>query len=225
MKLAVFGCSWSYGTNQQVDIEKSPPNWVRCLAKIRPDISITNFAFGGTSVQFSAFLFDKYAKEHDYTIFQITSPYRFTLWPEQFDFKEHMIKYEDNLTQLDNELYSDILNVSPAQIEIDPSWKLFFKHSRNVINFSKQYYKYMDSEYLWFEYNMFIEHITKQADLRFFHRIDPKWPLRDETYNTWCIQKILPAQQYQDYLLDDGDHFNQAGCEWQANYINDKYLQ
>ena len=225
MKLAVFGCSWSYGINQHVNIEKSPPNWVRSLAKLRPDISITNFAFGGTSVQYSAFLFDKYAKEYDYTIFQITSPYRFTLWPEEFDFKKHLIKYEDNLTQLDNQVYTHILNVSPSQIDKGPSWKPFDNSNRHKLNFSKNYYKYIDSNYQWFEYNMFIKYITTQADLIFFHRFSPNWPLRDKAYNIWCIEKILSAQQYQSYLLDDGDHFNQAGCEWQANYINDKYLK
>jgi len=226
MKLAVFGCSWSYGTHQKVNIEKSPPNWVRSLAKLRPDISITNFSYGGTSIQFSAFLFDNYAKEYDYTIFQITSPYRLTVWPDQFDFKKHMIKYEDNLTQLGHLVNKDILNVNPARIDYSPfTTNILFTESRKAINFSKQYYKYIDSQYLWFEYNMFIEHITKQADLRFFHQHDPNWLLRDDTYNTWCIEKILPAQQYQNYLLDDGDHFNQEGCDWQANYINDKYLQ
>lgn len=225
MKLAVFGCSWSYGTGQHVDIEKSPPNWVRCLAKIRPDISITNFAFGGTGVQYSAYLFDKYAKEYDYTIFQITTPYRLTSWPDYFDFKKHMIKYEDNLTQFDNNMYKCILNLSTSQIDKEPSWKMF-DESRKAINFSKQYYKYTDIEYLWFEYNMFIEYIIKRANLVFFHKIDNRWPLLN-TLNTkvWSIKGTLSPQQYQDYLLDDGDHFNQEGCEWQANYINDKYLK
>jgi len=219
----VFGCSWSYGTSQHQDISKSQPNWVRCLAKIRPDISITNFAFKGSSINFSSYLFDKYAKEYDYTIFQITSPYRFTLWPEEFDFKKHLIKYEDNLWQLDNKITRQVLNLNPSQINKEPSWKLFDNSTRHELNFSKQYYKYTDSNYLWFEYNMFLKHITTQADLRFFHRDDPNWPLREEI--PWCIEKIITTQQYQDYLLDDGDHFNQAGCEWQANYINDKYLK
>jgi len=151
MKLAVFGCSWSYGTHQKVNIEKSPPNWVRSLAKLRPDISITNFSYGGTSIQFSAFLFDNYAKEYDYTIFQITSPYRLTVWPDQFDFKKHMIKYEDNLTQLGHLVNKDILNVNPARIDYSPfTTNILFTESRKAINFSKQYYKYIDSQYLWF---------------------------------------------------------------------------
>jgi hypothetical protein len=225
MKLAVFGCSWSYGTSQHQDISKSQPNWVRSLAKLRPDISITNFAFKGSSINFSSYLFDKYAKEYDYTIFQITAPYRLTLWPEEFDFKKHLIKYEDSLWQLDNKITQQVLNLNPSYIDKYSSWKMFDNSTRYGINFSKQYYKYTDSNYLWFEYNMFLKHITTQADLRFFHRLNPNWPLRDKAYNIWCIEKILSAQQYQSYLLDDGNHFNQAGCEWQANYINDKYLK
>jgi len=223
MKLAVFGCSWSYGTSQHQDISKSQPNWVRSLANLRPDISITNFAFKGSSINFSSYLFDKYAKEYDYTIFQITTPYRLTLWPEEFDFKKHLIKYEDNLWQLDNKITQQVLNLNPSQIDKYSSWELFDNSTRYGINFSKQYYKYTDSNYLWFEYDMFLKHITTQADLRFFHRLDPNWTLRGEI--PWCIEKIITTQQYQSYLLDDGDHFNQAGCEWQANYINDKYLK
>lgn len=222
MKLAVFGCSWSYGIYQKVNIEKSPPNWVRSLAKLRPDISITNFAFAGTSVQYSAYLFDKYAKEYDYTIFQITTPYRLTSWSDQFDFKKHMIKYEDNLTQFDNNIYKYILNLNPSQIDKEPSWKMFHD-SRKAINFSKQYYKYTDSNYLWFEYNMFVEYVAKRANFVFFHKMYKNWGILDN--KIWSIQETLSLQQYQNYLLDDGDHFNQEGCDWQANYINDKYLQ
>ena len=222
MKLAVFGCSWSYGTTQKLDIKESQPNWVRCLAKIRPDISITNFAFGGTSIQFSSYLFDNYAKEYDYTIFQITNPYRLTLWSDNFDFQKHLIKYEDNLTQFDNQIYEVIHNISPARIDNNVSWKVLFEKSRQAINFGKQYYKYVDRKYLWFEYKMFVEHIAKQADLTFFHQYYPMQSFKDETFS---IQKILSPQQYQSYLLDDGDHFNQDACDWQANYINDKYLR
>jgi hypothetical protein len=225
MKLAVFGCSWSYGTSQHIDINQSQPNWVRSLAKLRPDISITNFAFKGSSIQFSSFLFNKYAKEYDYTIFQITSPFRFTLWPDQFNFKRHLVKYEDNLWQFDNKISQQVLNLNPSQLNREPSWKLFDNSTRHALNFSKHYYKYIDSNYQWFEYIMFLEHITKKADLRFFHRTggESEWPQRKEI--SWGIEELITAEQYQSYLLDDGDHFNQEGCEWQANYINDKYLK
>ena len=227
MKLAVFGCSWSYGTSQHQDIKKSQPNWVRSLAKLRPDISITNFAFPGTSLGFSCLLHNQFASEFDYTVFQITAPRRFTSWPDYFDFKEYMIQYQDNLVQFNStSAFSYIKRLNPSLVEFDLGiTNGLFNGTRLPVNFTKNYYKFLPEEYLWFEYNTLITYISSKVNLLFYHIYDDEWPLQKQNTKLPAVQKILTQKQFQNYVLDEGHHFNQAGCEWQANYINDKYLQ
>ena len=220
MKLAVFGCSWSYGTGQHININKSQPNWVRYLAKLRPDISVTNFSHAGTNLQFSAFLFEQFASEFDYTIFQITGSSRLCFWPDQFDFKKHMIQYEDNLTQfadLDPYIFS-----TNASAIADPEKKsyVFKAKTSDEINFAHKYFKYMPLEILELEYQSIINNIFSKANLTFWHH-----GLEHHRSDIPSINQILGNEQYHKYIEDSGLHFGQAGCEWQAKYINDKYLQ
>ena len=221
MKLAVFGCSYSYGILQKIDYYKGSPNWVRELSYIRSDISITNFAYPGTSTFFSAFLFEKYAKEFDYTIFQITSYPRLTFWPDQFDFKKHMIKYEDNLTQFTDNLYQHVFYCNPAST-LQPVDQMiqsnyFNNDKRKKLQFSKKYYEYLPDELLNLQYKSVVDSVCSQANLVFSHQFELPTVLSN--------RKMLGENKFKQYVMDAGDHFNQAGCKWQANYINDKYLQ
>jgi len=219
MKLAVFGCSCSYGTTQHIDIDKSEPNWVRSLAKLRPDVSITNFSYAGTSVQFSASLFDKFAQDFDYTIFQITGSGRLCFWPDQFDFKKHMIKYEDNLIQF-GDLDPYIFQVTASAIDDPDNNKYIFKNTEHELDFAKKYYRYMPMEIIELEYQSIINNIYSKANLTFWHFGVKQY--RDDIFS---INQILGDTQFFNYSTSTGFHFNQAGCEWQANYINERYLK
>jgi hypothetical protein len=220
MKLAVFGCSWSYGTSQHQDIKKSQPNWVRSLANLRPDVSVTNFSHAGTNLQFSAFLFEQFASEFDYTIFQITGSGRLCFWPDQFDFKKHLIRYEDNLVQfsdLDPYIFS-----TNASAMADPEKKsyVFKAKTSDEIDFAHKYFKYMPLETLEVEYQSIINNIYSKANLTFWHH-----GLEQYRHDIQSIHQILGNEQYYKYIEDSGLHFGQEGCKWQASYINERYLK
>tara|TARA_B100001027_G_scaffold210842_1_gene178402 strand:- start:173 stop:838 length:666 start_codon:yes stop_codon:yes gene_type:complete len=221
MKLAVFGCSWSYGTSQhRKPHKKVEPNWVRCLSKIRPDISITSFAHPGTSLQFSAFLFEQFAQEFDYTIFQITGSGRLCFWPDQFNFKKHMIQYEDNLIQFDDlDSYIFSTNISALLDPENNSW-IFKNKTADEVNFAHNYFKYMPSDILELEYRAIVDKIYNKANLTFWHH-----GVEQYRSDIFSINQILGDEQYKQYVMDSGYHFDEDGCKWQANYINDKYLK
>lgn len=220
MKLAVFGCSWSYGISQYQDVNKSEPNWVRSLARLRPDISVTNFSHSGTNLQFSAYLFEQFAQDFDYTVFQITGSSRLCFWPDQFNFKKHLVKFDDNLLQFDD-LDPYIFSTNASAIA-DPEKKsyIFKAKTSDEIDFAHKYFKYMPLEILELEYQSIISKIHSKANLMFWHH-----GLEHHRTDILSIHQILGNEQYYNYIKDSGLHFGQDGCDWQAKYINDKYLQ
>ena len=218
MKLAVFGCSCSYGTSQSSDINKRQPNWVTSLSKLRPDINITNFSYATTSLQFSASLFDRYASEFDYTIFQITGSGRLCYWPDNFDFQKHLVKFDENLLQF-NDLDPYIFATTVSTIN-DPEKKgyVFKSRTQDEIDFAYKYYKYMPIDLIEIEYKSIINEIYDRANLTFWH-----YGIEQFRNDILSIHRELGDKQFHNYSTNSF-HFNQDGCDWQAKYINDKYL-
>ena len=84
MKIAVFGCSWTYGvpvewsqkitsSNYQHNLPNNDfVNWTRELGKIDSSLEIYNYAVPGTNIEFSLSMLERYLKNPycDITIFQ-----------------------------------------------------------------------------------------------------------------------------------------------------------
>ena len=99
--ILVFGCSYTQGFKPPIE-----ESWSWQLRKRPQHLNFTDLSKGGSSVQFQYFLYNVVLQElnPDAVIFQLTTPFRISLWPEVFDWKKYTVKRSDNYTFFDNDL-------------------------------------------------------------------------------------------------------------------------
>ena len=206
MKIAVFGCSWSYGVKTQgsYNDNKIYSNWPFYLHQ-QTGWEIKNYSFGGTCIAWSINnLLSFKEKYKDYKIiFQATSPHRYTHIKSNyntFSQREEYNKYESynkslkgleciNLSRLTNTEQS---NYFVKTLELYPE-----KYYNNYIHMQKNI-------------------IEKFSDIFFTHTYNTKKYFQD-----WpCMQQHFD-KDFNNWVIDDGYHFNKEGLYAQAEYIKE----
>ena len=233
MKIAVFGCSWSYGVPSywskelagSKSLNKIPKedyvNWTRELGKMRPDWEIYNYSVPGSSMFFSCSMLERVLAEEkfDLHIFQATSHNRFVYWKDPFYKEAQWTNTEPNVYQFAE---SNLKNINIVSIH---NWKTqkdveVWSAQDQVIKkdetkFARMYYSKV-SEDMWdSEYRIFADFAKNNSDI-FFSHLDYKFLGCD------TVQGTLANKKFAQYSIDNGYHFGYEGCRWQAKWVLDK---
>jgi hypothetical protein len=218
MNILCLGCSWTAGINEQ------PYNWVTALSKMMPEHTFYNCAQSGGSLLYSIWVMEEFlsnAKRDDVPIkidkiiLQVTNEGRLTYYHdyENFDINKWIITKTDNLFKLEVDWQNlAVINYGTLLPENQSS-----DHSKwkSMYNFATEYYsKLSRNMHFDLEHRALIEYIRPKVDLMFMHKKDDIGIL-----NIDSIQDILGDQQFNEYCIDRGSHFNIDGANWQANYI------
>lgn len=202
-KIAVFGCSWSQGLQNLNNFD----NWVKHLAKKRPEYDFYNFGCGGTSIVYHVYLLDLITKREDFDhiIFQVTSASRYTWWqPHQLD--EIIEQQDKNYWAIAKDYGKYIDRITMGSLQKGAL-------DKKTQQFANEYYRRLSNDQIEIEYKVYIEFAKARSDLLFFYK-------KGLQEGDLSIQSTLGDEKFYNFVADDGDHFNKAGNEWQASWIN-----
>lgn len=216
MKIATFGCSWTHGINA-VDNKYS---WPYALSKLKPNWHIENYAVEGTSLTFQTFLMDDVLRHNtfDKIIFQITSPGRVSYFEEDYDILQHAENVSQNYKHIsiENGFFRKVIAFTPGHIKL--SKKDSFWYPKGKYEFARSYYSLINKSIFRTEYKALVHYILSKADLVFMHNED----ILKLNLCPVIMEEIKDQTLLQSFIADNGNHFNKAGCEWQANWIINK---
>lgn len=199
-RIYCFGCSFTEGVEANNFI-----SWVDFLAKLLPDYDFFNYGVGGTSELFHAYLLRTLPEKQDsdISIFQITSHSRMTWW-NQIDFHKLMHHNKDNIYKLNRDIVFqnfDRVNIGVLSQPRDKNYK-----------FAKTYYKKMTKIYHSENYRANIRYASDFFDYAFNHR-------KCTAFNYDSFHDSITGNEWKKYIIDEGDHFDEIGCEQEANWV------
>ena len=201
-----FGCSWTHGCKGS---EVGEMNWVKQLAKKYPNVSFRNHALCGASLEFSIAQLHEVIKNDPTSIkiFQITSPFRFTVW-DQDELGFCKINFK-NVNQYSSK-------------SIEKTERYHGGWNTNRIREDKKFWKaYITRQNHYAEKGKFLglcDYANRVCDFTFFHQryggiTDLDIP---------CVKDEIGEEQFDKYCWDEGFHFGPEGCQWVADWIDNK---
>lgn len=216
-KLAVFGCSWTYGVpgvgekrNKLYDC------WPIRFALQNEDYQVYNFARGGTCVNWSIARLLQFLQtplsEDCKIVFQVTQPYRFTSNVDvctqgNYNFLQYENYFVDRGT--------DPVTHMPGNIALrkSPEAKLY----RSMI-------KHYPDTYSFIEHEAQIAYLKNICDFVYRHnsinyKILPN--LQNKHTKIFGVREKLTKVKWKEYVADAGDHFGPVGLEWIANIVKE----
>ena len=206
-----FGCSFTYGCKGW---DYTVTSWVEELAKKYPNIDFDDYSYPGSSLEFSLYHFDRLYKARSPEskfIFQITTPFRYTAWQDHmFSKRTYRHSKLNNYTKFIPELNQDIKIYHPSSANQG-------NHINKDMRFHKMYYKHQNKELEFAKQEAIVNYISDRADYIFFQRSD--YPVAPHIP---AINTILGEDEYNKFVWDYGQHFNDEGCKWQAEYISEQ---
>lgn len=222
INFGVFGCSYSDSELNESEIKEGRANWVSVLAGLRINWNFYNHAKGGADLTWNLYNFIEYKKIHPdhYIIFQIPLPWRASLSEDQF--ADIIVKENcEYCKQLDN-LY--LATYHGNQITLGP-W-IFQQDFANekprpkhLSDYWQRHLKYWPVEYEKLNRKLQIDYIKKNADIVYYHWL-PYEEFQDEIdSNTPVVKECLTDQQWQDFICDKAQHFNNKGAQWTAHWV------
>ena len=230
--ILVFGCSYTQGF-------KAPheESWSWQLSKRHPHLNFIDLSKGGSSVQFQYFLYNVVLQElnPDAVIFQLTTPFRISLWPEVFDWKKYTVKRSDNYTFFDNDLLEkDCVFASSAWLTTHG----IFTGNRpkdltnlpgiapDYIEWVQSYFENVNSHQHKINFQPLADRINREVDLCFEHKDSVSGA--EHQYNSadpiHCIETMF-GDDFENYFADSTGHFTVEGCLRVADWIEKDFLK
>jgi hypothetical protein len=212
--IATFGCSFTAGVGLDYF------NWAKELACQNPSIQIDNYSLGGTSVKWSVsqmMACKKRNMKNTAVVFQIASPFRITLADQRIDYKSSRQKLTTNYTDYTVALYNEILHFNigyPGQT----THAHFSKE--DVVATHDVLFAALDIDIELFEWEMYIDSATEQADFTYFQLIRDQEQYFDMSGKKLpCVQEYMGIKQYKAWVYDDGEHLNAEGSQEVAKWV------
>ncbi len=208
--IAVFGCSWTQGIESE-----GFDNWVVWLSKLYPQHTFYNFAAAGTAITYHTHLLEQVMQDKmfDIKLFQVTSPGRFSWW-KSHTFKEMIYQKYDNYYCMYQDYGKFIDRINTGTILSQK----FLKDDHKKHKFGVEYYKRLTDDQIDLDHRVYINYVKDNVDFYFHHRglYESHVP---------CVFTELGEKQFYKYVVDDGDHFDKNGNQWEANWINKKLVE
>lgn len=216
-KIGCVGCSFTAATHHH------RPNWVRSLAKMHTEHEFYNLATAGASVLYGIWILEEFLKTHqlDLVIFQITKEGRLTY------FKDHELDQTPLETYLQKENNYNYINfplrtvscVNYGTLNKSPDCAHpLYEEQKNLANV---YYSNVSKKRVFdVEHRALVYYVKSISDHCFYHT-------EDETNykDIISIENVLGRDRFNDYIVDEGQHFGQEGADWQAKFISNLYIE
>ena len=214
MTIYTYGCSWSYGVlNDQYDVM----SWPEKLAEKLPNHNIEDYSLPGTDLQYSVYHLWNNLKSCDLSdihIFQATAPWRFTYWPEKCFLQQGLRTQKTE-------------NYSKFKPDVTKSLKRYFPRTddgateQGFVNpdlgFHKKLYHHTTLEQIDCQHQVEIMWANSVANLTFCWFV-PR-PQHHLLRHIPIIDNVLGPKDFQSYVHDPGQHFNDVGCERVADWV------
>ena len=210
-KIAVFGCSWSQGLKRLDNFD----NWVKHLAKKRPEHDFYNFGCSGTSIVYHAYLLDSITRREDFDniIFQVTSPGRYTWW-KPHNLNELKERQDNNYWAMPKWYGKKYVE----KITFGDMEKGTLDNDKKKQKFATEYYKRLSRDQMEIEFKVYLEFVKARSDLVFFHR-------KGLQEGDLSVHSTLGDDKFHSFAYDDGGHFGVEGNQWTANWVNDHLIK
>ena len=201
-RIAVLGCSWTQGHRAPYS-----NSWSRILASRYPDTQFLDLSKGGSSIQFAQFALTHLPRDCDLVIAQYTSPYRLTVWPQNFNLSNYL-KQQGNYVCFDNDLLEKDCAFTSTGWLGEPRYgfpgigKQIHKNVRN-------YYTLLPDEFHEINHSAGVEWLHNRVDFGF------SW----QTPSITGEATIQSWDQFEELCIDDYGHFGIRGSELVADWI------
>lgn len=205
MKIHTFGCSWTHGHGPDSS-DTGLTSWPSVLSQRHPRYEVVNHAFQGSSLDFSLAQLHEVlkSKEESIRIFQITAPFRYTVW-NQADIDKHK-------TYLRNYSYYTDRAIETTE-RYHGGW------NNNRVREDKKFHKYLVAKRNPMaekaNYLSSADFLLHNCHFVFYHM---RWE-GISNYNIPAIKDELGEEQFTKYIHDDGFHFGMEGCKWVASWV------
>lgn len=215
MKIAVFGCSHSFGTWPDFY------TWTSHFAERNPGIEIHNYSLGGSSVQWSIqqMLLAKNKHNYDKTIFQITSPYRHTFAHNTIVYDDWFVQRRPNLKMYSEDLGHYIITMNTNYINSGNYY--YGKEALDIIY--KTYVDCIDIPTELIKWKLLVEYGKSQSDFYYIHNDIRRDDIKDVTSDVKCIETEFGEDTFKSWIIDNGHHVNDIGsleiAKWIENQI------
>ena len=222
-KLAVFGCSWSYGMPDigEPPAEKILDCWPSRFALANPSYIVYNFAKGGTGIGYHIALMNQFIQSPLYTkgtkiVFQVTNPYRYT-----YNIKE-CLDTELNWMTVDN--YNVECGRKPRTMKATDERRRWARDSYTPaqVKFFKNYIKYYPEHLVDIEFQGQMAYVKNIADFVYAHQLGHYTiPVHFRTkYNRISVVRDnLGKEKFDSFVIDDGAHFGPEGFAYMAKWV------
>jgi hypothetical protein len=208
-EIAIFGCSFSRGVPEVSNYDC----WPRHLAKAFPNVQIKNYAMSGSSLLYSLYALEKYKQQvrNAYTIFNITTPFRFDYIPQDTDLDDFLIDTDlPNYKQTDMNRLSD--KITPFRYQ-----NCLFSNvqkPKEQRKFGKLLAKYFNDEMDEIQWKACSIYANDHTDFTFFQRAYRSFP------ENFCVERDFGKKWYKKHSPDQY-HLDSDGLEILTNKIID----
>ena len=204
--IVCIGCSFTHG----ITVNKAWDNWPFYLyQRLKGKTRVVNMALGGCSLMHSAYQLEYIQKKGikpKFIFFQVTNPYRITFRRSPItekDFELQQIGEDFYMTGVDHVVCNSVGNLKR--------------------NWLKHYYVERDPEYdvLWTtEHSALLHYITDMLqDYKHFMYSQEEYSEYRPWVKRWLKDDLMPAQYYNDNIVDIGDHLSSQALSVQAKYL------
>lgn len=206
MKVATFGCSWTYGHSTV----SNNLNWPVFLKKYMPHLEVHNYAQAGTSIFYSIHQLQWVKKNNpaDFYIFQMTLPARLTYWKDSTDWNSHRVDFHST-TKYSSKVFDAGLQILTAQ-----SRRPSLNTQAPAVKLAKNYFSQINDEVLYLQYDLAVEYIKKNVDFYYMQT-----EAKEQGYNNILCLEDEFGREYCEKYWKDGSHFGKTGLKRTAEWI------
>jgi len=206
--ILILGCSYTQGHTHPYE-----NSWSWCLSKRHPHLNFLDYSKGGSSVQWAAHCLE--CVSADYTIAQYTSPFRLSLWPEDWQqIAQHRKQRSHNYNTWDSDsLELDCVFASSGWLGTPRfGWP---GNSEPLVPFVREYFTQLPSHLHTINYQGVVEQLHQRVDFGF------KWSNEDPLDVVSAEDNI---SDWSELMIDDYYHLGVEGSERVADWIEKDFL-
>ena len=215
IEISTFGCSWTRGVPPDFN------NWSRQLSVLDPNFNVNDYSMGGTSVRWSVSQLLRQQRKGNKAIkiFQITAPNRITIPADDDVYDLLRYRVNEQFEFYEGSLFHYILPLNPNFVYGHHEYytPLQVKSTYQVL------YENIDTHAELHEYKLYIDWLKENVDFMFFHREDDlKSYIEAGGSSLPCVETYFGSAQFNDWVYDNGAHFNLEGSTAVARWIKEQ---
>lgn len=208
--ILILGCSYTQGHTYPYE-----NSWSWILSKRHSHIQFLDYSKGGSSIQWAAHCLDN-VDNIDYTIAQYTSPFRLSIWPDEWHtFANLRHSRSSNYECWDTGQLELMCDFASSGWLGTPRYG-WPGNSLVKVPFIRDYFTQLPQQIHSINYRAVVKHIHSRVDFGF------RWLNRDPV-DYPAIEDVIP--DFSDHLIDDFSHLDVYGSSLVADWVEREFLR